>query len=137
MCLNLNHFGHHIQLLIKILIILGKISTTLVEISTISVEIQNILSEMSIILVRILTISINILNIFIPRRELRKQCPRESSWQSFHFNIYVFEKQKIGFQKYPSISHFLKVKKTFIVRIGGWVDGWVVIKRVFRFSFFF
>ena len=24
---------------------------------------------------------------FIPRRELRKQCPRGSTWQSFHFNM--------------------------------------------------
>ena len=38
---------------------------------------------------------------------------------------YVVEKQKLGFQKYTSTSKFLKVAKTFIVRMGGWVDGWV------------
>ena len=43
--------------------------------------------------------------------------------------------QKLGFQKYPNISHFSNVVITF-VRMGGWVGAWVVIKWVLRFCFF-
>ena len=39
--------------------------------------------------------------------------------------LYVIDEPKLGLQKYPTISDFLKVSKTFIVRMGGWVGGWM------------
>ena len=37
--------------------------------------------------------------------------------------LYVIEEAKLCLQKYTTISDFLKVSKTFIVRMGGWVVG--------------
>ena len=39
--------------------------------------------------------------------------------------LYVIDDPKLGLQKYPSISALLKIPKTFIVRVGGLVDGWM------------
>ena len=43
----------------------------------------------------------------IPRRELRQQCPRGSTWRSFHF-IYVFDESKLRYQNPHFWSAFLK-----------------------------
>ena len=52
--------------------------------------------------------------LFIPRRELRKQCPRGSTWQSFHFNMCLTN--KIGVSKSTFSMGLFEILKTFIPR---------------------
>ena len=58
---------------------------------------------------------------FIPRKELREQYQTVSTLPSFH---YICDwRTKMGLQKYPTISAFLKVSKNFTVRMGGCAGG--------------
>ena len=51
---------------------------------------------------------------FIPRRELRKQCTRGSTWQSFHFNMCLTN--KIGVSRSAFSMGLFEILKTFIPR---------------------
>ena len=58
---------------------------------------------------------------FVPRRELRKQ----TQWGPLDSLsiLYVIGEQKLSLSILHMKSAFLKSWKTFIVRMGGWVDG--------------
>ena len=40
-----------------------------------------------------------------------------------HSNLYCIGERKLGFQKHQRKSTFFELPKTFVVRMGGWVDG--------------
>ena len=69
-------------------------------------------------------------NKFIPRRELRKQWPEGSTWQCFHFKMWL-RSENWSFD-FGVVIRLFKILKTFIFRMG----GWVVIKRVLQFCLF-
>ena len=58
---------------------------------------------------------------FIPRRELRKQCPRGSNWQSFHFNMWL--RSKIWSQFWSSNRPFWSHDNLYCP--DGWVGRWM------------